>query len=145
MVKHCRGKAPSGIARSRIRFLADSGCFGGKLVEDLDQAGCGYISVASTAKNFPSAAHGAGFKPMHFGWAVAEFQYKPQKWKESHRFIVGRRPVEEDPEEADQLTLRQVGRFKYSACVTNLNLKAENVWRTYHSRANIEKSIRELL
>ena len=24
-------------------------------------------------------------------------------------------------------------------------LKAENVWRTYHSRANIEKSIRELL
>jgi hypothetical protein len=145
MVKHCLEKVPSQIARSRIRFLADSGYFSGKLVEDLDQAGCGYIIVASKVKNFLSAAHGAGFKPMHFGWGVAEFHYKPQRWKQAHRFVVVRRPVEEDPDEADQLTLFQVGRFKYSAYVTNLNLKAENVWRTYHSRANIEKPIRELL
>jgi hypothetical protein len=41
--------------------------------------------------------------------------------------------------------MRQIGRFKYSAYVTNLSLLAENVWRTYHSRANVEKSIRELL
>jgi len=57
----------------------------------------------------------------------------------------GAAPVEEDPEQADQLTLFQLGRFKYSAYVTNLDLKAENIWRTYHSRANVEKSIRELL
>jgi len=145
MVRRCLEKVPSSIARSRIRFLADSGYFGGKLVGDLDQAGCGYIIVASKVKNFLLAAHGAGFKPMHFGWGVAEFQYKPLKWKKAHRFIVVRRPVDEDPDEADQLTLLQVGRYKYSAYVTNLNLKAENVWRTYHSRANIEKSIRELL
>ena len=56
-----------------------------------------------------------------------------------------RRPVEEDADEAEQLTLFQLGRFKYSAYVTNLELKAGNVWRAYHSRANIERSIRELL
>ncbi len=145
MVKWCLAKVPAHIARSRIRFLADSGYFSGKLVEELDQAGCGYIIVASKVKNFLPAAHGAGFKSMHFGWGVAEFQYKPQKWKQPHRFVVVRRPVEEDPDAADQLTLLQVGRFKYSAYVTNLSLKAENVWRTYHSRANVEKSIRELL
>ncbi len=145
MVRRCLEKVPSHIARSRIRFLADAGYFGGSLVETLDQAGCGYIIVASKVKHFLAAAHHAGFQPMYFGWGVAEFEYKPQKWKQPHRFIVVRRPVEEDPDQADQLTLVQVGRFKYSAYVTNLPLKAENIWRTYHSRANVEKSIRELL
>ena len=145
MVQRCLAKVPSHIARSRIRFLADSGYFGGKLVEELDQAGCGYILVAAKVKNFLPAAHRAGFQKMHFGWGVAEFDCQPQKWKHAHRFIVVRRPLEEAPEEADQLTLLQVGRFKYSAYVTNLKLKAENIWRTYHARANIEKSIRELL
>lgn len=145
MVKRCLEKVPSRIARSRIRFLADSGYFSGKLVEDLDQAGCGYIMVAAKVKNFLPLAYRAGFKKMHFGWGVAEFNYKPQKWKADHRFIVVRRPVQDAPEQADQLTLLQVGRFKYSAYVTNLDLKAQNIWRTYHSRANVEKSIRELL
>jgi len=145
MVKRCLEKVPSSVARSRIRFLADSGYFSGKLVEDLDQAGCGYIMVASKVKNFLPLAYRAGFKKMHFGWGVAEFNYKPQKWKANHRFIVVRRPVQDDPEQADQLTLLQVGRFKYSAYVTNLALQAQNIWRTYHSRANVEKSIRELL
>ena len=145
IIEHCLAKVPSHIARSRIRFLADSGYFGGKLIEQLDQAGCGYIIVASKVKNFLPSAHRAGFQPMHFGWGVADFRYKPQKWAEAHRFVVVRRPVEEDPEQADQLTLIQVGRFKYSAYITNLDLKAENIWRTYHSRANIERTIRELL
>jgi hypothetical protein len=145
MVQRCLEKVPSHMARSRIRFLADAGYFGGTLVENLDQAGCGYIIVASKVKNFLSAAHHAGFQPMHFGWGVADFEYQPQKWKHPHRFIVVRRPVEEAPDPADQLTLVQVGRFKYSAYVTNLPLKAGNIWRTYHARANVEKSIRELL
>jgi len=145
MVQRCLEKVPSHIARSRIRFLADSGFFGGKLVDDLDEAGCGYVIVASKVKNFLPSAHRVGFKKMHFGWGVADFEYQPQKWKHPHRFVVVRRPVEEHPEESDQLSLLQVGRFRYSAYITNLNLKAENIWRTYHSRANIEKSIRELL
>lgn len=145
IIQRCLQKVPSHIARSRIRFLADSGFFGAKLVGDLDQAGCGYIVVASKVKNFLPLAHRAGFQPMHFGWEVAEFEYKPQRWKAAHRFIVVRRPVEEDPEQADQLSLFQLGRFKYSAYVTNLPLKAQNVWRAYHARANVERSIRELL
>jgi len=145
MIRHCLEKVPLHIARSRIRFLADSGYFSGKLIEDLDQAGCGYIIVASKVKNFLPMAHRAGFKKMHFGWAVAEFDYKPQKWNHAHRFVVVRRPREEEPDEVDQLTLFEVGRFKYSAYITNLDLKAQSIWRTYHSRAHVEKSIRELL
>ena len=70
IIRRCLEKVPSTVARSRIRFLADSGFFSGKLVEYLDQAGCGYIVVASKVKNFLPMAHRAGFQPMHFGWAV---------------------------------------------------------------------------
>lgn len=145
MVQWCLDKVPSHIARSRIRFLADSGYFGVKLVEHLDQAGCGYIIVAPKVKYLLPTAHRAGFKPMYSGWGVAEFEYKPQRWKADHRFVVVRRPIEEDPDQAGQLTLFEQGRYKYSAFVTNLNIKATNVWRIYNSRANVERSIRELL
>jgi hypothetical protein len=82
---------------------------------------------------------------MAFGWAVAEFRFQPQKWKEEHRFIMVRRLLPEDPEEAKQLTLFKQGNYSYSAFVTNLELQPWMVWRTYNARANVEKSIRELL
>ena len=56
-----------------------------------------------------------------------------------------RRPLPEDPEEAQQLSLLKVGRFAYSAFVTNLELQPWMIWKTYQARANVEKSVRELL
>lgn len=145
LVQRCLGKVPSQIARSRIRLLADSGFFSGRLVGDLDQAGCGYIIVGRKAKSYLPMAERAGFKEMSFGWAVAEFDFKPQRWKKEHRFIMVRRPLPEDPEEAKQLTLFKRGQYSYSAFVTNLDLQAWMIWKTYNARANVEKSIRELL
>jgi hypothetical protein len=68
MVQRCLEKVSSHVARSRIRFLADPRNFGWRLAEDLDQAVCGYIIVASKVQNFLAATHHAGFQPMHFGW-----------------------------------------------------------------------------
>ena len=144
-VQRCLHKVPSTIARSRIRLLSDSGFFSGKLVDDLDQAGCGYIIVCRKASSYLPMAERAGFREMKFGWGVAEFHFKPQKWKAEHRFIMVRRPLPEDPEEAKQLTLFKRGKYSYSAFVTNLELQPWMVWRTYNARANVEKSIRELL
>ena len=56
-----------------------------------------------------------------------------------------RRPLPEDPEQAEQLTLLKVGRYAYSGFVTNLDLERWRVWKTYQARANVERSIRELL
>jgi hypothetical protein len=145
LVQRCLKKVPSAIARSRIRLLADSGFFSGKLVDDLDQVGCRYIIVCRKASSYLPMAERAGFQEMRFGWAVAEFRYQPQKWKEEHRFIMVRRPLPEDPEEAKQLTLFHQGDYSYSAFVTNLDLQPWMIWRTYNARANVEKSIRELL
>jgi hypothetical protein len=145
VVEVCLGKVPSTIARSRVRLLADSGFFSGRLVDDLDQAGCGYIIVCRKAKSYLPMAERAGFKEMGYGWAVAEFRFKPQRWKAEHRFVMVRRPLPEDPEEAEQLTLFKQGRYSYSGYVTNLDLQPWMVWKTYNARANIERSIRELL
>lgn len=145
LVARCLEKVPSTIARSRIRWLADSGFFSGRLVGDLDQAGCGYIIVSSKAKSYLPLAERAGFKEFSFGWAVAEFRFKPQRWATEHRFIMIRRPLPEDPQEAEQLTLFQAGRYSYSCLVTNLDLQPWRVWKTYCGRANVERSIRELL
>lgn len=145
LVERCLQKVPSQMARSRIRLLADSGFFSGRLVDDLDQAGCGYIIVCPKAKLYLPLAQKAGFEEMSSGWAVAEFHFKPRRWKQEHRFVMVRRPLPEDPEEVQQLTLLKVGRFAYSAFVTNLELQPWRVWKTYQARANVEKSVRELL
>jgi hypothetical protein len=145
VVQVCLGKIPPTIARSRVRFLADSGFFSGRLVDDLDQAGCGYIIVCGKAKSYLPMAERAGFEEMSFGWAVAEFGFKPQRWKAEHRFIMVRRPLPEEPEEAEQLTLFKRGKYSYSAFVTNLDLQPWMIWKTYNGRANVERSIRELL
>jgi hypothetical protein len=145
LVARCLEKVPSHVARSRIRLLADSGFFSGKLVSDLDQAGCGYIIVCRKPKVYLPLAHKAGFKEMSFGWAVAEFRFKPRGWEAEHRFVIVRRPLPEDPEQVQQLTLLKVGRYAYSGFVTNLDLQPWMVWKTYQARANVERSIRELL
>ena len=145
LVARCLEKVPSQVVRSRVRLLADAGFFSGKLVGDLDQAGCGYIIVCRKPKAYLPLVHRAGFKEMSFGWAVAEFGFKLRGWQEEHRFVMVRRPLPEDPEQVQQLTLLKVGRYAYSAFVTNLDMQPWRVWKTYQARANVERSIRELL
>jgi hypothetical protein len=111
----------------------------------LDRAGCGYIIVCRKAKAYLPLAQRTGFKEMASSWAVAEFHFKPRGWEREHRFVMVRRPLPEDPQEAQQLTLFKAGRYAYSAFVTNLSLNPWMVWKTYQARANVERSIRELL
>ena len=62
LVQRCLQKVPSSMARSRIRLLADAGFFSGKLVRDLDQAGCAYIIVCPKAKSYLPLAQKGGFR-----------------------------------------------------------------------------------
>ena len=143
-VRRCLEKVPSSIPRSRIRFLADAGFFSGALIEDLEQAGCGFTIVCRSYDAYQRLAERAGFKELRMGWGYAEFHHRPQKWSKEHRFIVIRRPLPVDPELADQLTLFKDAKYSYSVLVSNLGLSPWRTWIDYISRANIEKSIREL-
>jgi len=144
-VKRCLAKVPSSIARSRIRWLADVGFFSGGLIDDLDQWGCGYTIVARGYEVYQQMAEKAGFKDLKFGWGFAEFEHRPQKWRQAHRFIAIRRPLPVDPAQASQLTLFKDRHYSYSFVVSNLGLTPWRTWTNYLGRANIEKSIRELL
>jgi hypothetical protein len=144
-VRRCLAKVPSGIARSRIRLRADAGFFGHRLVEFLDQEGLKYVIVARAHRTIRARAQGCPFRRLHFGWEVGEFHYQPTYWKSPHRFVVVRRPIPEDPLEAQQRKLFQDRTYAYSIWVTNLELEAWRVWRFYSPRAIIEKNIRELL
>jgi hypothetical protein len=144
-IKVCLAKVPSSIARSRIRFRADSGFFGKKVVELLDQEGCGYAIVARLYSTIKARALRCRFQKLKNGWETGEFQYQPHHWKIPHRFIVVRRPIPEDPVEAKQLTLFKYKRYAYHVLVTNLKTHPWRVWRFYAQRATIEKNVRELL
>ena len=141
----CLAKAPSSVARQRIRFRMDSGFFGKPVVEFLDGTGCGYVIVAKEYPTIKAAAQRAEFTVLQHGWEYGEFRYQPQNWKQPHRFIVVRRPIPEDPQEAKQLTLFKDRRYAYHVFVTNLEMDAWRVYLFYNGRANIEKNNREFL
>jgi len=69
-VRRCLEKVPSSIAKSRVRFLADAGFFSGALVEDLEQAGCGFTIVCRSYEAYHRLAQKAGFKDLKMGWGM---------------------------------------------------------------------------
>jgi hypothetical protein len=141
----CLAKVPGAVARQRIRFRMDSGFFGKRVVEFLDQSGCGYVIVAKETSKIKTAAQATHFTALQGGWEYGEFTYQPQHWIHSHRFVVVRRPIPEDPQEAQQLTLFKDRRYAYHVFVTNLDLEAWRVYLFYNGRASIEKNNREFL
>lgn len=81
---------------------------------------------------------------------MGEFYHQPVthaygKWKKAHRFVVERRPLPKDPEEAAQLKLWEMKGYGYRIVVTNLLLKPENIWNFHNQRAKgAELMIKEL-
>ena len=144
-LKLCLAKVPQKIGRSRVRIRGDAGFFGKRVIEFLDHLGCGYVIVAKEYSTIKSRARGCSFKKLTNGWEIGEFRYKPHEWERYHRFVVVRRPIPEDPIEAQQLTLFKDRKYAYHVVVTNLKTHPWRVWRFYSKRATIEKDIRELL
>lgn len=144
-IRVCLAKVPGNIARSRIRFRADAGFYSHKIVETIESAGCGYAIVAKLTAPLKAKAVTCRFQRLDNGWEVAEFLYQPYRWKKPHRYVVVRRPIPEDPEEAKQLTLFKDKKYAYHVIVTNLTMEPWRVWLFYAGRANIEKIIRELI
>jgi len=145
-LKVCLAKVPSTVARSRIRFRMDSGFYGSPVLRFLDASGTGYVIVAREYRNIKSQARACRFHTLRNGWEVGEFQEKVHhKAEQAHRFVVARRPIPDDPEEAGQLTLFKDQRYAYHVFVTNLKMSPWRVYRFYSPRATIEKNIREFV
>ena len=145
-IQVCLAKVPKHIPRSRVRFRIDSGFFGRRVVEFLDEKGYGFVIVAVERKTIKAEAQNCRFTKMGNGWEVGEFWHRPTTWGEGkkHRFVVVRRPIPEDPVEAKQLKLFKDTKYAYHVFITNLKISAWRVYLFYSPRARIEKHIREL-
>jgi hypothetical protein len=144
-VRRCLAKVPATLARGRVRWRADSGFFGGRLLGLLEQWGAGYVVVAKEFAPLRRRARSARFVKLAHGWGGAEFRYQAEGWPHPRRFVVIRRPLPEDSVEAQQLRLFKDRRYAYQVLVTNLKLQPWRVWRFYVQRSAVEKTIRELL
>ena len=145
-IRICLAKVPQTIARPRIRFRMDAGFYSHRVVRFLDGTGCGYVMVVKEYPHLKARARECKFKRLSNGWEVGEFREKVHhKWEKKHRFVVVRRPIPEDPEEARQLTLFKDKKYLYHVFVTNLKISPWRVYLFYNPRAAVEKNIRELL
>ena len=145
-IQVCLAKVPKHISRSRVRFRTDSGFYGRRVVEFLDEEGCGFVIVAVERAPIKAKMTNCRFTKMSDGWEVGEFWHRPKTWGEGkkQRFVVVRRPIPADPVEADQLKLFKDTRYAYHVFITNLKISAWRVYLFYSPRARIEKHIREL-
>jgi len=143
---HCLAKVPPTIARSRIRFRMDAGFYGSPVIRFLDGARCGYVIVVREYPHLKARARSCRFHRLANGWEVGVFRARVHhKWKRRHRFVVVRRPIPDDPADAEQWTLFQDRQYLYHVFVTNLRLSPWRVYLFYRPRAAVEKNIRELL
>ena len=133
-------KLPKGLKRIIIR--ADKGFYDHKTIEWLENKSAGFVISAKLTRRLKQKFSALRYTRQSKSLYTAEFRYQPQRWQKPYRFVVVRRPQDEEP--STQLTLFKQGKYFYQVFVTNLALKPLNLWRFYNGRAAVERIIREL-
>lgn len=136
----CFARLPPDAQRVEVR--GDKGFYDGKIVAALEDRRAGFVIVARLTQPIKRQLAGLHYTPHRGRVETAEFWYQPQRWPGPYRFVVIRRPLEEEP--STQLTLFTVKRHTHQVLVTNLDLQPINLWRFYNDRAALELIIREL-
>jgi hypothetical protein len=144
IIKRCLAKLPYPIYRIRGRF--DAAFYDGKFIENfLEERNIVYTIETQITTPMIPLMEKARYSHYKGDWEVAEFTYQPRDWKASHRFVVLRRPLPEEPDEKLQLKLFEIKNYGYRVVVTNLKLKPRYIWNFYSKRAQgAEQNIKEL-
>jgi hypothetical protein len=135
--------AESPSSPSKIIFRLDKGLSAEHTFETIEALGCGY--VAKVKKNGPlmrRIGQVTNWGPVGNGCFAADFDYKPESWSKPRRFVVIERHVQ--PKSSAQLNLLDFYDGRYELIVTNLSLRAQNIWRLYNAGAVVEQVIEEL-
>jgi hypothetical protein len=140
LLQHSFAKVPTSVKYKFVR--ADKGFYDHAIIEFIESVKARFAIVAKLTKPLKAKLSGLSYKKYSSGLQTAEFLYQPTKWNKKYRFIVIRRPLQE--EFSDQLTLFHLGNFNYQVIVTNLSLTPLNVWKFYNQRAAVELIIKEL-
>lgn len=125
-----------------LRIRADAGFYEKTFVEELDKLNIGFAIVARMTTPIKRRLPGLCYHKVNAAFSVAEFFYEPYQWKKAYRFVVLRRKLKPDPDQA--LTLFTIDKHAYSVIATNLSLTPYGVFTFYKDRAGLERIIRIL-
>lgn len=127
-----------------IIFRFDKGLTSGSILDTIEELGAGYVAkvkLSSTVmgqiskiKNWKSIGNG------HF---AANFHYALSGWSRKRRFAAIERNLP-PAKPSKQMMLFDIVEDRYEVVVTNLRLKADNVWRKYNKGAIVEQVIEEI-
>jgi hypothetical protein len=136
---------PEGV--ERIYARADSGFYCAEAVEAYEKAGVKFIvSARKTARLIEElkAAKWTG-SPKTDADGQCEFQYQPEGWRKSHRFIAVRYEKKKAPaaDKPEQYQLFDTPEYSYRAFVTNMTGGIALLTWFYNQRAGAENLIKE--
>ena len=121
----------------------DAGFYAKEVVEAIESLGEGYsyLIVAQKTSALVRALEAADWKQWAGSGGVSEFQYQPEGWNRSRRFVAVRYAVEQ--ELTDQYQLFATEPWKYRVFVTNRVEEKRALCRQYDGRATAENYIKE--
>lgn len=128
----------------------DSGFFNKEILDLLESKSLNYIIAVRFYSTVQSAvSYHKTWLNVAKGIDIAEIEYQANEWEQARRVIVVRQSKEERPKATGkQLSLFEdiieLGKYRYSAYITNLTLPPKVVWDSYKGRADSENRIKEL-
>ena len=133
---------PEGYGLRWVR--ADAGFFAEALLGFLEARGLRYIVVARMTTQVKSRCRQIKFwRELDADYAVGEFRAALLGWSRERRFVVVRERVRESKAAVGRKLLDVPG-YTFRVLVTDTELAAVEVWRTYNGRAGVEQRIEEL-
>lgn len=133
---------PEGYGLRLVR--ADAGFFEEALLAFLEARELAYVVVARMTAQVKSRSRQIrDWRELDADYAVGEFRAALLGWSGERRFVVVRERVRERKEAVGRKLLEVPG-YTFRVFVTNTELAAVEVWRTYNGRACVEQRIEEL-
>lgn len=133
---------PEGLGVRLVR--ADAGFFEEALLAFLESRGLRYIVVARMTPQVKSRCRQIqGWWELDADYAVGEFSAALLGWSRKRRFVVVRERVRESKAAVGRKLLDVPG-YTFRVFVTNTELAAVELWRSYNGRAGVEQRIEEL-
>lgn len=136
----CLSRLPAGLS---VRLRGDSGFYKKGFVERCDKRGVFFTITADQTGPLLEKIAEIGedeWIQCKEGWEVAEFRYRPVRWRKEYRYIVKRVEIGK----GEQTDVFQ-GMYRYHVCVTNFTTGSAYLLMKFHmDRGSMENYLREI-
>ncbi len=125
-------------------FRLDKGLTSGSVLNTIEAYEAGYVAKAKlTSKVMGKISKIKNWRAFGKGHFAANIRCQLDGWQHPRRMVVIERNLPPSKPDA-QLPLFELMEGRYEVVVTNLPLKAENIWRLYNRGTVVEQVIEEL-